>query len=140
MKTAANTTFSTLPKSYAGLVAMHMPRPIHDKVGYNNAVEMIHALAGHKLTADQDDYLSILAKLVEDYEQENLPEPKLVSGIESLKFLLQEHKMSPADLGNILGVNRSIAYRILKGGRNLTAEHVKKLAGHFSVSADLFLA
>jgi antitoxin component HigA of HigAB toxin-antitoxin module len=43
-------------------------------------------------------------------------------------------------LGTIIGVNRSIAYRILKGGRNLTADHVKKLAARFAVSADLFLA
>jgi antitoxin component HigA of HigAB toxin-antitoxin module len=37
-------------------------------------------------------------------------------------------------------VDRSIAYRILKGARNLTAEHIKKLSGRFAVSADLFLA
>jgi len=36
-------------------------------------------------------------------------------------------------------LNRSIAYRILKGARNLTADHIKKLAARFAVSADLFL-
>lgn len=133
-------TFARLPKTYAGLVALHMPRPLHDKVAYDNAVEVVHALAGHKLNQDQDDYLALMAKLVEDYETENLDEPKPVSGVESLKFLLDEHGLSAEDLGEILGVNRSIAYRILKGSRNLTAEHVKKLAARFSVSTDLFLA
>lgn len=79
---ASQLTFARLPKTYSGLVALHMPRPIHDKVVYDNAV----------------------------------------------------------DLGDIIGVNRSIAYRILKGGRNLTANHVRKLAARFAVSADLFLA
>jgi hypothetical protein len=32
-------TFARLPKTYSGLVALHMPRPIHDKVAYDNAVE-----------------------------------------------------------------------------------------------------
>jgi HTH-type transcriptional regulator / antitoxin HigA len=133
-------TFARLPKTYSGLVALHMPRPIHDQVAYDNAVEVVHALAGHKLNPDQDDYLALMAKLVEAYESENGPEPKAVKGIESLKFLLEENSLTADDLGNIIGVNRSIAYRILKGGRNLTAEHIKKLAARFAVSSDLFLA
>ncbi|MFZ5494912.1 MAG: helix-turn-helix domain-containing protein [Verrucomicrobiota bacterium] len=132
--------FARLPKTYAGLVALHMPRPIHDKVAYDNAVEVVRALAGHKLNRDQDDYLALMAKLVEDYESENVAEPKPVKGIEALKFLLEENSLTAADLGEIIGVNRSIAYRILKGARNLTADHVKKLAARFAVSADLFLA
>lgn len=139
MKTTA-LTFARLPRTYSGLVSLHMPRPIHDKVGYDNAVEIVHALAGHTLNHDQDDYLAIMAKLVEDFESENVPEPKPVNGIEALKFLLEENNLTADKLGEIIGVNRSIAYRILKGARNLTADHVKRLASHFAVSADLFLA
>jgi len=139
MKTAMP-TFTRLPKTYAGLVAMHMPRPIHDQVSYDNAVEVVHALAGHKLNPDQDDYLAIMAKLVEGYEAENVPSPKPVRGNEIVKFLLSEHGLAADDLGQLLGVNRSVAYRILKGTRNLTAEHIKKLSARFAVSADLFLA
>jgi HTH-type transcriptional regulator/antitoxin HigA len=101
-------------KTYSGLVALHMPRPIHDTVAYDNAVEIVHALAGHKLNDDQDDYLTLMAKLVEDYEGENVAEPKPVKGIEALKFLLEENKLTADDLGEIIGVNRSLAYRILK--------------------------
>jgi HTH-type transcriptional regulator/antitoxin HigA len=139
MKTAT-LSFHRLPKTYENLVSMHMPRPIHDKVGYDNAVEVVHALAGHKLNRDQDDYLAIMAKLIEEYETETVPESKSVRGIEAVKFLLGEHGLSADDLGELLGVNRSVAYRILKGARNLTADHIKKLATRFSVSTDLFLA
>jgi HTH-type transcriptional regulator/antitoxin HigA len=136
----ATLAFTHLPKTYSGLVALHMPRPIHDKVAYDNAVEIVHALAGHKLNHDQDDYLAIMAKLVEDYENENVPVPKPIKGIEALKFLLEENGLTATDLGDLIGVNRSVAYRILKGARNLTADHIKKLAARFVVSADLFLA
>ena len=139
MKSAAF-DFARLPKSYSGLVALHLPRPIHDKVAYDNAVEVVHALAGPKPSHDQNDYLTLVAKLVEDYESENVPEPKPVKGIEALKFLLEENSLTAADLGDLIGVNRSMAYRILKGTRNLTADHIKKLAARFAVSADLFLA
>jgi len=131
---------SRLPKTYAGLVALHIPRLIHDKVAYDNAVEVVHALAGHKLNHDQDDYLAIMAKLVEDYESKNVPEPKPVKGIEALKFLLAENGLTATDLGDLIGVNRSVAYRVLKGARNLTADHIRKLAARFAVSTDLFHA
>ena len=139
MKTAT-LSFQRMPKTYENLVSLHLPRPIHDKVGYDNAVEVVHALAGHKLNRDQDDYLAIMAKLVEEYETENVPEPKSVRGVDAVKFLLGEHGLSADNLGELLGVNRSVAYRILNGTRNLTADHVKKLSKRFSVSADLFLA
>jgi HTH-type transcriptional regulator/antitoxin HigA len=62
--------FKRLPRTYAGLVAMLPPRPIHDKVDYDNAVEMIDRLAGFDLTADQEDYLDALATFVEAYERD----------------------------------------------------------------------
>jgi HTH-type transcriptional regulator/antitoxin HigA len=133
-------TFSSMPKTYNGLVSLLVPRPIHDRTSYENAVEVVHALAGFKLNRDQDDYLELMAKIVEDYERETVPEPAPVRGIESLRFLLKENDLTADDLGSIIGVDRSIAYRILKGARNLTAEHIKKLSSRFAVSADLFLA
>lgn len=141
MKTTATTLrFSAMPRTYTGLVALHVPRPIHDSASYDNAVEIVHALAGYKLNRDQEDYLELMAKLVEDYERETVPEPTPVKGIEALKFLLADNDLSGDDLGRIIGVNRSIAYRILKGARNLTADHIKKLSVRFAVSADLLLA
>jgi len=131
---------AAMPKTYAELVAIRVPRPIHDKAGYDNAVEIVHALAGFKLNRDQDDYLELMGKLIEDYERETIPEPEPVAGIESLRFLLAENHLSGEDLGEILGVDRSIAYRVLKGTRKLTADHIRKLSARFCVSADLFLA
>ena len=130
---------SAIPKTYNELVTLHLPRPIHDKVSYDNAVEVVHGLVGFKLNRDQEDYLELMGKLIEDYETETSPEPAPVSGIESLKFLLESNDLSADELGTILGVDRSIAYRILKGTRQLTAEHIKKLSARFAVSADLLL-
>lgn len=139
MKTATP-KLSSLPKTYAGLVAWHMPRPIHDDIAYENAVEAVHALAGHKLNRDQHDYLALMAGLIESYEKENVPEPAPVGGVETLKFLLAEHDLTATDLGDLIGVNRSVAYRILKGTRSLTTEHIRTLSTRFAVSADLLLA
>ena len=140
MKTTTRTLhFADMPKTYAELVALHVPRPIHDRVSYENAVLIVHALVGFKLNRDQDDYLELMAKIIEDYERETMPQTTQLSGIEALRFLIAEHGMTGDSLGQILGVDRSIAYRILKGTRNLTVDHVAKLAEKFAVSGALFL-
>jgi antitoxin component HigA of HigAB toxin-antitoxin module len=43
------------------------------------------------------------------------------------RLLLNSHGMAADELGHILGVNRSIAFHMTKGTRNLTADHVKLL-------------
>jgi HTH-type transcriptional regulator/antitoxin HigA len=143
MKTAKSTSLALptkLPTRYAELVALHMPRPIHDRVAYDNTVEVIDALAGHKLNADQEDYLELLSQLVETYEAARLtPYPKL-KGIDALKFLLSENQLTGDDLAKLLSVDRSTAYKILKGTRNLTTEHVRVLCDRFSVGAELLIA
>jgi HTH-type transcriptional regulator / antitoxin HigA len=65
--------------------------------------------------------------------------PRPVSGLAMLKYVLEENGLTGDDLANILGVDRSVAYRILKGERDLTTAHVKALRDRFGVSADVFV-
>ena len=131
--------FSRLPKDYTGLCRMLTPRPIHDKVDFENVAEITDAMAGHKLSPDQEDYFDLLCRLIEDYEKEQgLPTPK-VTALDALQHLLDAHDMSAADLARLLDVHRTLGAMILRGERQLTLTHVRTLAKHFSVSADLFL-
>jgi len=130
---------SELPKSYAALVALHVPRPIRDKTAYENTVTIVDALAGMPLNHDQQDYLDILSDLIESYEEENLPSPPKLTGIRLLQHLLEDNGLTGDDFAKLLGVDRSVAYKILKGSRNLTTDHIRRLCNRFSVRADLFL-
>jgi HTH-type transcriptional regulator/antitoxin HigA len=138
--TRANIEFARLPKDYAGLCRLLTPRRIHDRAEFENVTEMTDAMAGHKLTADQEDYFDLLCRLVEDYEKEQgLPAPK-AGGLDALKHLLEAHDLTGADLARLLDVHRTLGAMILRGERQLTLAHVRTLAKHFNVSADLFLA
>ena len=138
MKTKLN--YKNLPKTYHGLISLHMLRPIHDQVEYHNALEILDAMAGFELTADQEDYFEALSLLVEAYEKEHLPSLPKVKGVKLLAHLLAEHQMSAADLAKLLGVDRSLGVRLLNNERNLTVQHVTKLAGHFHVPVGLFMS
>jgi hypothetical protein len=67
--------FSSIPKTYAGLASLLVPRPIHYQASHDNAVEIVHALSGHKLNRGQHDYLELMAKIIEDDEREDIPQP-----------------------------------------------------------------
>jgi antitoxin component HigA of HigAB toxin-antitoxin module len=128
-----------LPKSHAELIDLHVPRPIGDRASYENTVAIVDALAGHQLNNDQEDYLEILSDLIESYEEENLPSFPRLTVPEIIKHLLEENSMTGEDLAKLLKVDRSEAYKILKGTRNLTTEHIRHLCDRFSVRPDLFI-
>ncbi len=137
--TQANIELPGRAKDYAGLCRMLTPRPIHDKAELQNVTEITDAMAGHELTPDQEDYFDLLCRLIEDYEKDRFEAPK-VTALEALEHLLDAHGMSTADLARLLRVHRTLGAMILRGERNLTLNHVRTLARHFGVSADVFLA
>jgi HTH-type transcriptional regulator/antitoxin HigA len=131
--------FRRVPKTYAGLVALLPPRPIHDDVDLSNTTEMIDRLAGFDLSADQEDYLEAISTFVEAYEAERFPiDDSMITPLDALKTLLAEHKMTASDLGRLLG-NRTLGAAILTGRRGLSKMHIRILAGHFKVEPGLFL-
>jgi HTH-type transcriptional regulator/antitoxin HigA len=138
-RTQARIGFAGLPKDYAALCRILTPRPIHDKVEFQNVLETTDAMAGHELTPDQEDYFDLLCRLIEDYEKEHVDAPK-VTGLEALQHLLDAHGMTAADFARLLDVHRTLGAMILRGERKLTLNHVRTLARHFGVSADLFLS
>jgi HTH-type transcriptional regulator/antitoxin HigA len=132
-------TFKLLPKDYDRLLALHMLRPVRDPVDYANTMEILDAMAGFELTKDQEDYFEALALLAEAYETEHLPSLPKVKGVKLLVHLLSERDKSAADLAKLLGVDRSLGVRLLNGERNLTVEHIAKLAEYFRLPAELFM-
>ena len=115
------------------------PRPIHDKTEFQNVLEITDAMAGHPLTPDQEDYFDLLCRLIEDYEKDRVQAPE-TTALEALQHLVNAHGLNAADLARLLGVHRTLGAMILRGERKLTLNHVRTLARHFGVSADVFLA
>jgi HTH-type transcriptional regulator/antitoxin HigA len=128
-----------LPRNFSALVAFHAPRPVRDEVDYENAIEIIDAMAGHNLTLDQDDYLDVLSTLVGEYEDKHHPLPESTSTpLERLKYLVEQAELSASDLGRLLG-NRQLGAKLLCGDRELSKAHIRTLAAHFHIQAGYFL-
>jgi antitoxin component HigA of HigAB toxin-antitoxin module len=140
MTVKAKLRFASMPKDYAGLCRMLIPRPIRDRVDYANTCEICDAMAVHleQFTTDQEDYFDLLCRLIEDYDSEHVSWPS-TTPIGRLKFLMGQRGMTNADLCRVLGVSKGAVSLILSGSRQLTASHIRALAHHFAVGPELFI-
>jgi antitoxin component HigA of HigAB toxin-antitoxin module len=83
-------------------------------------------------------YLRALGVLIEKYEQEQFPMAgKNVSGVEMLRYLMEEHGAKQADLKKDLG-GQSVVSLILEGERKLNTRQIAALAERFHVSPSVF--
>jgi HTH-type transcriptional regulator / antitoxin HigA len=129
-----------MPKTYAELAKILLPRTLHDDVDLENVTEIVDQLAVlEHPTKDQADYLETLSTLVAAYEDVHYPiDTSHLGPLDTLKFLLAEHGLNASDLGRVLG-QRQLGSAILRGDRKLSKTHIRKLAAHFGVSPGLFL-
>ena len=134
MKTTARTAtpYSKIPKTYVDLMATHLIKPIRDQVDAENAAEMLDLLAGHALNTEQSDYLDLLSDLYEKWESAQFPLSG-ARGAELMRLVLAERGESAANLATLLGIDVSLAYRILRGERQLTAVQIRKAADSYGL-------
>ena len=131
---AGSESFASFPKDYTGLCQRYVPRPLHDAADYAAARRAIEPLLGFeaRLGADQVDYLEAVSSFIEAYDRVRVKWPK-DTPLETLKFRLEQHGMSAADLARVLGSDRSLGPKLLRGERRLTVDHIHTLARHFNV-------
>jgi mRNA-degrading endonuclease HigB of HigAB toxin-antitoxin module/antitoxin component HigA of HigAB toxin-antitoxin module len=127
-----------IPGTFDELVRVWIPKAIHDRVEFQNASEIMEAMAGHDLNKDQEDYLETVSILVDEYDHTHNKQPKKASPLVVLQLLVEEHGISGRELGKILG-NAAAGGFILRGERHITIEQAKKLGARFSVDPTVFL-
>jgi HTH-type transcriptional regulator / antitoxin HigA len=83
------------------------------------------------------DYSETLTLLIEKYEEslQALPE---ASGIEIIKFLMDQNGLKQKDLAGILG-GKSTVSELLHGKRPLNLNHIRLLAKRFNVKPATFV-
>lgn len=114
------------------------PNPLKNREEFVKVQAVIDGLIDQpELSPDEPDYLDVLGTLVYDYEErveEPIPD---IFGVELLKVLIADRGMKQKDLVPIFKTE-SIASDILNGKRQLTVEHIQKLAEFFHLSPAVF--
>lgn len=113
-------------------------RPIRDDAGHAAATVALERLldAG---AADEShplaDLAATLGELIGDYEDRQ-PRPR-ITGVEMLRFLMQQHGLTQRDLPEI--GSQGVVSEILSGKRALNLRHARRLAQRFGTGVDVFV-
>lgn len=125
-------------EKYLDLVRQFPLRPIRSEKDLDRAVEVIDSLIDRSsLSSDEKDYLNVLSDLVEAYEEEHYPMAK-VSDARMVRHLMEAKSVNQSELAQATGIANSTISAVLKGGRQLTREHIGRLAVFFRVDPGVF--
>ncbi|MEQ4922816.1 helix-turn-helix domain-containing protein [Proteus hauseri] len=114
----------------------------HSRKDYEDGVKLVEYLVEH---SPDNPLIDMLCTKIDEYEN-SAPEfqafneklNKCDDAIAVLRTLMDQYNLNTTDFEDELG-SRSYVSRILNGERNLTLEHIKKLAFRFNLPASLFI-
>ena len=133
METVISVTYQELLQEVA-------PRPLSSDRAYRRALRQIERLMHkQKKSRAEDDMITLLATLIEEYEiRTGFSTPEL-SPKNRLSGLIEARGITQADLARQSGVPRPTINEILSGKRDISKRNALRLAKYFRVPVDEFL-
>jgi HTH-type transcriptional regulator/antitoxin HigA len=114
-------------------------RPVRTQEDYEVAVAAMNMLLDAGAADERHPLANLVAtlgELIGDYDDVHYPSPE-VSGVEMLRFLMDQHGLKQSDLAEI--GTQGVVSEIISGKREINVRHIKKLKQRFGVSADAFV-
>ena len=121
------------PEKYAPLLAIRNERE------YDAAVAQLGDLVDEVGDNPKDPryrFIETLSVLIEAYDEEHHKIPD-ASGVELLKFLMEQHDLSQGDLPEV--GSQGVVSEILRGKRELNVRQIQALSRRFHLPAGAFL-
>ena len=126
------------PIRYGELCAEAVPKVIGDDREFDRMTKKLEDLTFRgKSTAEETALAELLATLIQAYDERHHPLPQLPPH-KMISFLMNQRHLRQADLLPVFG-SRSAASDVLKGKREPSKAHIRKLSQFFKAPADLFL-
>ncbi|MGM9454916.1 helix-turn-helix domain-containing protein [Legionella bozemanae] len=82
--------------------------------------------------------VDVISHMITMYDENHDEQLQKGSGIDALKFLMEEHGIDQSDLKNEIG-SQYVVSEILNGKRQLNISHIKKLATWLHVTPATFI-
>ncbi len=124
---------------YLDLVREFPLRPIRSEEALDAAISMLDRLSDRESRApEEEDYLEVLANLVEAYETEHDPEPEIPPA-RMLKHLIEAKGVPQIKVSVDTGVSESTISEILAGKRDVSRKVGRALGDYFCVDPAIFL-
>ncbi len=124
---------------YLELIHRFPLKPIRCDKEMTEAHQVVNSLLDREdLCSEERDYLEILARLVEEYEDRAYP-MDAVSEADALEHLIDAKGVSQTCVAEGTGIALSTISEVLASKRNLTLADVRALAEYFDVDPGVFI-
>ena len=133
-----NSKLEQLAEHFAAIEREVPLRPIRSAEDYDAAVSAMNRLldaGGANERHPLANLVAILGELIGDYDDQHYPRPE-VSGIEVLKFLMEQNGLKQGDLPEV--GSQGVVSDLIRGKREINLRQIKSLKRRFGVSADAF--
>ncbi|HEX3152257.1 MAG TPA: helix-turn-helix domain-containing protein [Gemmataceae bacterium] len=137
-RTSTKPRKTRLPDSYFELVKRHPLRSIQSDAELDGAQAIMDELLRQELDSGGQAYLDTLSDLVLLYERDHHAIPPL-NPQELLSHLLEDRRMSQADLVRKTGIAKATVSDLVSGKRSFTVEQMHAIASVFGLPGKVFL-
>lgn len=114
---------------------LHKPQNESDYDALVDSLDELLALINEDEVHPLNSLALLVGDLIEAYDHEHRTMP-VVSGVETLRYLMREHGLTQGDLPEI--GTQSVMSEILSGKRQLNVRQIRFLTERFGVPADVF--
>jgi len=126
---------------YLALIKRFPLRPIRNEESLDAASDVFSELVlkADRKTSDENDYVTVLGRLIREYEEGSQALAPPMTPKRALESLMEDNQFSQSELARQLEIPQSVISEFLGGKRGISKSLVLKLAEYFSVSPELFL-
>jgi HTH-type transcriptional regulator/antitoxin HigA len=126
-------------REYSVLLSRTRPAVIRSDAENERYIAMLEELdsKGNRMTAAERRMAELLTLLIEDFEERHYP-LKAASPVEVLNELMHANNLKQKDMLDVFSTP-SIVSEVLRGKRQLTTGHIRKLSRRFHVSPEVFI-
>jgi HTH-type transcriptional regulator/antitoxin HigA len=123
---------------YASLSTSTLPSVIASEAENDRYISVLEELdrKGSRISASERRMAQLLTLLIEDFEEKHYAF-EAASAIDVLHELMLANNLKQKDLVDIFATP-SIVSEVLRGKRQLTTEHIRRLSRRFHVSPEVF--
>jgi HTH-type transcriptional regulator / antitoxin HigA len=123
--------------AYGELLSREKPEVISGERQNRLYIERLEKLTAKQSAGPAEKKLiALLTVLVEEYEAKHDPVPE-AKPTAIIRHLMEAHNLRQKDLLDVFGTE-SIASEVLRGKRELTKQHIRRLSKKFNVSPAVF--
>jgi HTH-type transcriptional regulator/antitoxin HigA len=125
---------------YGKLLELERPEVVHGDEQYRHYLDRLsEMLIQDNLSPAEEKLVELLTLVIKHYENDRFERTDKSHGVEIVKYLMEHHALKQKDLVPVVFETESVASSTLRGERDLTLKHIKRLAERFNLSADAFI-